>query len=457
MLFNQIEFIFLFLPAVVLVFFAVPWREARAAVLAAMSLLFYLFSGFEHLFVLVGGALWTYVIASGRGAKGSKRRLALAIAGPACALLFYKYAGFLVGNLAALGAFGQGAPASWFTKVVLPAGISFFTFEFIAYAIDRYRGEIATPPGFLNFLVYVAFFPHLVAGPIVRYGQVAEAISGLRRWRAGVADWSEGAALAIVGLAMKVLLADAISSQIAPFVAEPGKLTPLAAAATVLGFSFQIYFDFFGYSLIAIGIARFFGFRLPENFRDPYTAPNPREFWRRWHMTLSFWIRDYLYKPLGGNERYGRNILIVFALCGLWHGAGWNFIVWGLYHAFLVIGYGAVERLWTRLPVIAQSGLTFVLVSAGWILFLFDFGDAVRVASSLLGRGTNALTAESPDLWLLIATCAFFCFVVNPVKLVRIESSRAGVAIAYSAGMGLFLLVTVMAMERSASFIYFRF
>ena len=179
-----------------------------------------------------------------------------------------------------------------------------------------------------------------------------------------------------MGLAAKVLIADTLAHYLAPFVGLPATLATSTSLFVLFGYSFQIYFDFYGYSLIAIGLGRLFGFHLPDNFLRPYESLNPKDFWRRWHVSLSYWIRDYLYLPMGGNRRYHLNIAIVFTLVGLWHGARWNFVVWGLYHAGLVVVYALVARYWDRLPGLPQIALNFLLVSFGWVLFLFDFEGA---------------------------------------------------------------------------------
>lgn len=446
MIFNDFAFLYLFLPATLAAFFLAP-RAWRLDVLLLASLVFYGVSGLEHLLALVAGMAWTYALSRGPAFAGSRWRLALAISGPLAALAWYKYARFLAANV--------GAEFSLLQDVMLPAGISFFTFEFISYAIDRYRGQIADPPGFRRFALYVSFFPHLVAGPILRYPDVSEPIAGLARFRLGRREVEEAIGFIALGLGAKVLLADALDNLAAPLAADPGALAAPEAAYVTLAYSFQIYFDFYGYSLVAIGLGRLFGFRLPDNFRRPYESLTPRDFWRRWHMTLSFWIRDYLYMPLGGNRAYRRNILIVFAICGLWHGAGWNFVAWGLWHALLVLGYAATARLWDRLPALVQRALTFALVSLGWLLFLYDFEGAWALARSLVGLGSGAGPAASLWMWAMLGLAALACFGVHPERLVegRAPERRTGYTVALAASFfGALLFI-----DQSQSFIYFRF
>lgn len=444
MIFNDFAFLGIFLPATLMAFHLAP-RLWRRDVLLLAGLVFYGVSGLEHLAVLVLGMAWTYALSCGPTFVGSRWRLSLAIAGPLIALAWYKYARFFAANV--------GAEFSLLQHVLLPAGISFFTFEFISYAIDRYRGRIQEPPGFRPFALYVSFFPHLVAGPILRFPEVAEPIARLAEFRLGRRDVEEAIGFIALGLAAKVLLADSLDNLAAPLAAEPGALRTSAAAYVTLAYSFQIYFDFYGYSLVAIGLGKLFGFRLPDNFRRPYESLNPRDFWRRWHMTLSFWIRDYLYLPLGGNRAYRRNILIVFALCGLWHGAGWNFIAWGLWHALLVLGYGAAAPLWDRMPALVQRAATFLLVSLGWLLFLYDFDGAWRLAQSLLGLGSGDGPQATPWMWAMLGVAALCCFAVHPERLAEGPRRRAGYTLALAASF----FGAVLFFDQSQSFIYFRF
>jgi len=445
MIFNDFAFLLLFLPATLAAFYAAP-RGWRRDVLLLAGLVFYGVSGLEHLVVLIFGMAWTYALSRDAGFVGSRWRLALAIAPPLLALAWYKYARFFAASV--------GAEFSLLQHVLLPAGISFFTFEFISYAIDRYRGQIPQPPGFRPFALYVSFFPHLVAGPILRFPDVAEPIARLAAFRLKRRDVEEAIGFVALGLAAKVLLADSLDNLAAPLAAQPSSLSSAAAGYVTLAYSFQIYFDFYGYSLVAIGLGKLFGFRLPDNFRRPYESLNPRDFWRRWHMTLSFWIRDYLYMPLGGNRAYRRNILIVFAICGLWHGAGWNFIVWGLWHALLVLGYGAVAPLWDRTPALAQRALTFLLVSAGWLLFLYDFDGAWRLAQCLLGLGAGGGPQTTPWMWAMLAVAALACFSIHPERLVEGPRRRG---MGYTLALAASFFGAMLFFDQSQSFIYFRF
>lgn len=457
MIFNDFAFIFAFLPLVLAGFLLAPprWREP---LLLAASLVFYGLAGIEHVIVLVFCVGWVWAFTRSNRIIGQRALLVAAVLGPLAALFYYKYLGFFVRDLlqlppALLGSWGV------VTDKLLPAGISFFTFHLVAFAFDRYRGEIADQPKPAHFALYIAFFPHLVAGPILRYHDVAGSLDRLARFRPGEADFVNAIGYFCFGLAAKVLLADSLSDYVVPLSHTPGALSPLTALYVTAAYSFQIYFDFYGYSLMAMGLAFLFGFSFPRNFDRPYESLNPQEFWRRWHMTLGTWIRDYLYFPLGGNQRYGRNILVVFALCGLWHGAAFQFIVWGIYHGVLVAGYRVVQPGWLRLPRLMQQGITFTLVSLGWILFLFDFSGAGQFAQSLLGLAPveGRVATLGGDAWVLLAVAAVACFVINPERLVVSAGRGVMVRLFGSAAYASLFVFALLFIDRSKSFIYFRF
>jgi alginate O-acetyltransferase complex protein AlgI len=453
MIFNDFLFLFVFLPIVVFGFFRVAPNTLRVWVLLAASLTFYAISGVEHVLILILGVLWTYAIAATPKIEGSKWLLTLAILGPASALFYYKYFGFFAQSLDLEIIDSDGF--SLFDSVVLPAGISFFTFQLVAFAIDRYRGHIDTPPSFAKFALYISFFPQLVAGPILRFQQVAESLDGLTSFQLTRQTAMTAIAYIVLGLGAKVLIADSLGNYINPWLGQPEALGSVGAVYVLLAYSFQIYFDFYGYSLVAIGLGRLFGFNFPDNFLRPYESQNIKEFWRRWHVTLSFWIRDYLYVPLGGNKRYALNIVIIFAACGLWHGAGWPFVIWGLYHGALVALYGATSRIWDAMPKLAQIALTFSLVSLGWTLFIFDFKGVVLFFDSLLGAGSAELPAPAAEQWTLLAIATIVCFVPKFERL----ASKAGAQGTWvgSIGYAAFFSLILLFVNRSNDFIYFRF
>jgi len=279
MIFNEFGFLLLFLPALVFTNFVLIAANRRRELLLAGSLFFYCLSGIEHGLVLMVGLIWVFLVCRSNKIIGNYWRVLLAVIGPAAGLIYYKYTGFAMDTVRWLtGDTVADQSFSLFDDVLLPAGISFFSFQLISFAIDRFRGEIATAPAFRSFALYISFFPQLVAGPILRFDQVSESIANLAVFRPTRDEVVDAIGYMVFGLLVKVVLGDSLSSAMAPAVAAPGALEPIGALYVVLGYSFQIYFDFYGYSLIAIGLGRLFGFHFPDNFLRPYEALNPRDF-----------------------------------------------------------------------------------------------------------------------------------------------------------------------------------
>ena len=365
--FSAITFLYYFLPLVVAGYFLCRGRNARNAVLLTASLFFYAWGEGVFLVLLLGSIAVNHVFAQRiNSAEGLAKRklLTLGILSNLMFLLIFKYSGLITETLMPLG-----IPK---VETHLPLGISFFTFQAISMIVDVYRGSKPSS-SMMKTGLYISMFPQLVAGPIVRFNEIRAQIDK----REETFDrFAEGVKLFIIGLSQKVLIADTLSKQAdLAFGAFPAELGMGAAWFGLFCFSLQIYYDFSGYSNMAIGLGRLFGFELPKNFSHPYSASSFKEFWRRWHMTLSRWFRDYLYIPLGGS-RGGefatyRNLLIVFVLCGLWHGAAWTFLLWGLWHGVFLIA----ERLCPKLPgpkvVKKPLGMIYVclFVSLGWVLF----------------------------------------------------------------------------------------
>ncbi len=451
MIFNQFEFLFLFMPGVLLATGLPVLRDYRVYTLTVASILFYGFSGIDHAVVLCAEILWVWCLAVPR----HRGRLFLSIAGPVVALLYFKYTGFLFGSVFGDVSAGGSTVLPFLNNIALPAGISFFTFQVVGYAIDRYRGE--SRPPFSDFALFVSFFPQLVAGPIVRLHEVRERISGVADFRLHLERLRRAVTYCCVGLILKVALADSLANTLLRMGDIPADLSALGAWFGVFAYSFQIYFDFFGYSLIAIGLAQLFGIDLPDNFDRPYNALNPKDFWRRWHISLSFWIRDYLYLPLGGNRHYLRNIVIVFAICGLWHGAAWTFVAWGLYHAALVSGYGALRHLWDKAPGWFQWLATFVLVSVGWVFFRYDFERSADYFSSLAGLGGGAFVPVHSGDIVLLGVSAAIAFWLQPQTVLAAISKRGTFAIMGQTTLAAATALTLFAIQDSQTFIYFRF
>jgi alginate O-acetyltransferase complex protein AlgI len=399
MVFSSVSFLFFFLP-VCLAGYAVVGKRLRNAWLLLMSLLFYTWGGGALVTLLLASTVLHYaaglLVASGHR-TGNPRRVRAGVIGSVTVSLamlgYFKYANFVVAQINSLGAHLGWGDIAW-TSVVLPIGISFFTFQSMSYTLDLARNRVEPMRNLLDFALFVALFPQLIAGPIVRYHEIADQ---LEHRRVGVDRFAEGALRFVHGLAKKVLIADAVAPIAdAAFGAGGANLSAAAAWIGVIAYTVQIYFDFSGYSDMAIGLGRLFGFEFPENFRRPYSAVSITDFWRRWHITLSNWFRDYLYIPLGGSRagpgRTYLNLWIVFLLVGFWHGANWTFVVWGAYHGALL----ASERLFGQRPVdpaVAWAPLRraviLLAVMVGWVVFRApDIGAAVSYLGAMVGSGT---------------------------------------------------------------------
>ena len=356
MLFNSYEFIFLFLPLCLLLWWQPGWRAPqRLGFLVLASYLFYGWWDYRFVPLLLLSTLVDYrvgrYLSRAQNPSGRILALMLSLAVNLGLLGFFKYSGFLASSLNAVVAGFSGAQPLPVWDIVLPVGISFYTFQTLSYTIDIYRGQARPADSFLQFAAYVSLFPQLIAGPIVRYGQLQAQLCSLARHP----DWQQmarGLFFFVAGLSQKLLLADLIAARVNPLLADYQSLRLCGSWFAMLGYSCQLYFDFAGYSNMAVGLGLMLGLELPQNFASPYQSRNIAEFWRRWHITLSTWLRDYLFIPLGGS-RLGswvtlRNLILVMFLGGLWHGAGWTFVLWGLYHGVLLTlhrcGRDAVAR-----------------------------------------------------------------------------------------------------------------
>jgi alginate O-acetyltransferase complex protein AlgI len=455
MLFNSWKFLALFLPIVLLVGLVFLRGTPRSLFLIGASFLFYAVAGPLHAIVLLSAILWVYALVGRDDAQVSMSRVLWASAVPFAILVYFKYWDFFVEEL--LYPFGiTFVPLAKISDQTLPAGVSFFTFQLISFAIDRKRGVIKTPPNLMNFSLLIGFFPHLVAGPILRYRDIASGLVRMPFWRLTLAKMPMPLTYIVGGLSFKILLADRLAAAIARITKDIDLLSQLDALFVVLAFSFQIYFDFYGYSLIAIGIGMLFGLNFPANFDRPYSSSNPREFWRRWHITLSSWIRDYVYIPLGGNRRYVRNIIVTFALFGLWHGAGWNYIVWGLYNAALVVLYSHIRDGWGRMPQGVQTAITFIFISLGWLLFLFDLPGLLAFGTQIVAPVAPRQGTDGLDwVMLLVATLVSSRIRIESIAARACES--CGMAVLWGAGMALAVLGVFLFIDSSNVFIYFRF
>ena len=462
MLFSSIPFAFYFLPAVLALYFAVPFRF-KNAVLLVFSLVFYAWGEPGYLLLMAVSILlgWLFGLLIGkyRGTARARLFLVLSVAVSLGLLGWFKYADFAVNTLNALG---LNLPLP---HVALPIGISFYTFQILSYTIDVYRGDALPQRSPVDFGAYVSMFPQLIAGPIVRYSDVARQ---LKHRTHSLEKASLGVRRLLIGLGKKVLIANQLG-QLTVLFRESRQPSVLYVWIYAAAFALQIYFDFSGYSDMAIGLGKIFGFDLMENFNYPFISRSVSEFWRRWHMSLGGWFRDYLYIPLGGNRvsrpRWALNLLVVWSLTGLWHGAAWNFVLWGLLFALLL----ALEKLWlgrlmeklpgwlVRIPVLAVLLVSFVLFNAD------SLSQALSDTAGMFGLGGLPLTSadtlyhlRSYGPLLLLAMVGATPLPRNAVR--RLEGSRVLPWLEPVALCALLLAVTAFLVGGSFNpFLYFRF
>ena len=384
--FSSLIFLFLFLPACLLLYFACRSLTAKNIVLVVFSLIFYAWGEPVYVLLLVASAALNYVmgLALGKQTESRSRKglMTVAVAVNLASLAVFKYAGLLVGSFVQLTGLAIPVP-----QISLPIGISFFTFQAMSYVIDVYRNEVKVQRSYLKFLMYISMFPQLIAGPIVRYSDIE---AQMEARSTSSEDLFYGLLRFATGLGKKILIADhafGVCSQLLD--GALGNTTVVGVWLGVIMFTFQIYFDFSGYSDMAIGLGRIFGFKYNENFNLPYMALSITDFWRRWHISLSSFFRDYVYIPLGGNRKHQiLNLLIVWSLTGLWHGASWNFLLWGLYFFVLLVVEKPLLKSLKKLPKFLRRVGTMFLIIIGWTIFYFtDFSRLGQALANMFGFG----------------------------------------------------------------------
>lgn len=464
MLFNSLVFLFLFLPITYLVFWSLRSANARYVWLTITGYVFYGYWDARFCLLMAFSTVVSYTAGLGflKFTSPHARRLCLVIPITVDLLLlaFFKYANFLLENIAAVT---QSFGWSFMDRrldIILPVGISFYTFHTITYIVDCYRGAIKPTRNLFEFGAYVSLFSQLVAGPIVRFRQIEEDLENL-----GSADQSRwltrGISFFLFGLIEKVFIADTL----APFVdaawKEYHQLSTAGAWLAVLGYSCQLYFDFSGYSTMAVGLGYMFGLRIPQNFNSPYKAVNPSDFWQRWHISLSSCLRDYLYIPLGGN-RGGtllmyRNLMLTMILGGLWHGANWTFLAWGVYHGLLLVAYRLTGPWWDRLPALAQQFLMFFLVIIGWVFFRADnFEQAGTMLTCMFTPVTGSLGVR-PEVFPSILAVALLWAMAGPNAFDWHNNFRWNLRTAYVSAVLFGGSLAVIMGTRNSPFLYFQF
>ena len=414
MLFSSIVFLFTFLPAVVILYYLLPVRF-RNVILLLASLVFYAWGEPVYLFLMLLSILFNYfsgldIAWNLQDKRAAKRSLVFNLIINLAVLGFFKYEGFVLDTLNGI------LPVHIsYHALPLPIGISFYTFQILSYIIDVYRGNVKVQTNLPNFALYVTMFPQLIAGPIVQYADVDEQLASREISRT---KFGEGSMYFIRGLAKKVLLANT-SGMIFTEVSGLAKdnIAVMTAWLGAFAYMFQIYFDFSGYSDMAIGLGKMFGFEFNMNFNYPYVSKSITEFWRRWHISLSSWFRDYVYIPLGGNRvskiKHIRNLLIVWFLTGLWHGAAWNFVAWGLYYGvILIIEKYLLSPVLDRLPDVVRHIYSIVLVVIGWVLFFSSsFGQAADYIRVMFGAGAHGF-ADRESMYLLTSNLILWLILI---------------------------------------------
>ena len=458
--FASATFLFIFLPNVFLLYLVLPWKRVRNWLLIAASIVFYAWGQLYYVVLMVFSAAVNYFLALLIGKKqgngSAKPLLIVAVVFNIGLLAVFKYAGFAVSSFNSVFGTNAAVPA-----IVSPLGISFFTFQALSYVIDVYRSDITPTKDFSHFLLYISFFAQLVQGPIIRWSSISAQLEERKLTAEGVA---EGLRLFLIGLAMKLIIANTLG-RVTSFVygIEAQRLNAAYAWAGAVCFLLQIYFDFAGYSQMAIGLGRIFGFTIPQNFNYPYIAYSMTDFWRRWHITLSRWFRDYVYIPLGGNRkgafRTGLNKIIVFLLTGLWHGANWTFVVWGAYNGAFLLGENYLKKLRFRLPKIVTWLYTIIAVTVGFAVFNSpDIPYAwamVRSMFSGFNAGADTFAALSavfkPSVWAILVIAAV---AATPLAKMVCEkfSSRPKLQAAMRYGSAFVLLVLCLFYIASGNF-----
>ncbi|MBK9291434.1 MAG: MBOAT family protein [Bacteroidetes bacterium] len=473
MVFSSSLFILYFLPAFLLLYYLSPHRFRNYVALTA-SLFFYAWGAPDFIFIVILSIIADFYLVKAMHASDTRRRkrmfAAVSIVMNVGLLAYFKYANFFIENVdALLSAFGSG-PVQW-TKVALPIGISFFTFQKMTYTIDVYRGMHPPLKSVADLALYILMFPQLIAGPIVRFNEVADQLRD-RRWNETADNRITGFFRFTIGLARKVLIANPLGAYAdSVFGAEVAQLDTLTLWAGILAYAFQIYYDFAGYSDMAIGLGRMIGFDFPENFNNPYISRSISEFWRRWHITLGRWMRDYLYIPLGGNKVSPRrmyfNLWLVFLISGLWHGAAWNFVLWGAFHGFfLILDRLFLLRFYERLGQLPSLVITFFITLIGWVLFRAE--SMAQISAYLHGMfgfgGSNHLPV-SREVWMTMIFAGIFAFLAylpgieKWQQTVYAKAHKLSTLVFMALASVVLLIISLGAITSSGfnPFIYFRF
>lgn len=424
MVFSSITFVLYFLPVFLICYYLSPTKFKNLTLLL-FSIFFYSWGAPKFIFVILGTTFIDFHLVKWMDksvvTRQKKWLLSLSILINLGLLFYFKYSNFFVENFNIILELTGGNTILW-TKLILPIGISFYTFESITYSVDVYRGVHSSLKRFWDYQLYIILFPKLIAGPIVRYQDIAGQLTS--RFRTETMDsFLRGLYRFIIGLSKKVIIANQMGLQADSIMC--GDLSTISTPEAwigILAYSFQIYFDFSGYSDMAIGLCKMVGFKIPENFESPYTSRSISEFWRRWHISLGRWMRDYLYIPLGGNKTNKwltyRNLFLVFLASGLWHGASWGFIIWGVYHGFFILMERAfLSKIYDRIGTLLSVSINFFIVVIGWVFFRLEEAEKSLDFLTTMFSVHNWSFPELENSWIFFLFVAFFFSFFTLTKL----------------------------------------
>lgn len=463
MVFSSLTFLYYFLPILLVLYFSVPYRPFKNGLLIIASLFFYGWGEPIWISLMIISSIVDYIsgqiIHRNFTNKWRYFGLLMSLTINLGLLGFFKYYGFLMENINFL--FSTDLP---YKNLALPIGISFYTFQTLSYTIDVFRGQAKVQNSFFKFLLFVSLFPQLVAGPIVRYVDIAEEIENRKE---SFSLFNQGVSRFCIGLAKKVIIANTAGQLSGVYLnGSFESLTVVGAWIGILLYAFQIYFDFSGYSDMAIGLGKMFGFHFKENFNYPYISNSVSEFWRRWHMSLGSFFRDYVYIPLGGNRHHHfRNIFVVWFLTGLWHGASWNFILWGLYYGILIfLERRFLDRLFEKIPSILRHIYLVVIVLVGWVFFYFtdinQIGAYLRIMFAMSGApfidAVTWVNIKSNIVFILIAGIVSTPLITESLR--KLTKDRALISFRPVFDFIFLVLSTILLVGQSYNpFLYFRF
>ena len=471
MVFSSFEFLCIFLPVLCIVYAILPSIRWKNGLLIIGSLLFYAYGEPVYVLLMIGSSLVHYLLAMGisKSASAKKPLLALDVILSLVVLGLFKYTGMIVTTINQIAHSNIPVPA-----IVMPIGISFFTFQSMSYVIDVYRERVEVQTNFLKVLLYISFFPQLIAGPIVKYRDISKEID---ERHADAQQVMQGLQRFIIGLSKKVLISNTVG-QVADhiFAAQASSINGVTAWLAAISYLLQIYYDFSGYSDMAIGLGQVFGFHFRENFDHPYDATCIRDFWRKWHISLSSWFKDYVYIPLGGSRvskfKLYRNLFVVWFLTGMWHGASWNFIIWGLYFGvFIALEKAFLEKALYKTPKVLRHTYLLLIVVVGWVFFRAnDITQAFEFLKVMFGFNGNDVINSSVNIYLidywyiLLASIILSTPIVKGLKqlILKINKNALDNDIAYlmhglSLGIYMFIIMVMLSSSTYNPFLYFRF